>query len=258
MYFSIPVSYNEIIVDTPVDMKSIRSFFFVDRNSGCLNVSNGLPTITISVDGKDICRDLFILPFMTQATLSERMFQANFDSRNVAITCLKNIDMSEIKISACGNLDFEVVFEMEDIEVETEKVEFFEGFTIAHPFTNEMQIFTEQESEKIFVFSGQNNGGKIINNCVPGYDNMLFYAHSSAYEADTSFTISTTEEVMPQNMPISMLSPCMGLSWKEAQYQFDNKLSKQPRFRFTDVNGMLPADESRFWCVIMLSYDKLF
>lgn len=257
MYFSIPVSSHEIIFDTPVDAKSIRSFHFVDRNGGCCNLPDfKLTTVTISIDGQDICRDLFVLPFTTQATFAERMFVSPFDSRNVSIMCLKNVNMSEVKISACGMLDFEVVFEYDDVEVETEKVEFFECFQIFEDrFTSEIQLFTEQESERIFIYSGSYNGAKVINNNVPGYDGT-YYSHSPNWWSDTNFTISTYEEVFPNNMPISMLSPALNVSWKECQYTLDNKLSKQPRFKFNERDVMpWPQD---FFMVIMLSYDKPF
>ncbi len=257
MYFAVPVSKREIIIDTPLDAKSIRSFHFVDRNGGCCNLTNGkVTTVTISIDGQDICRNLFVLPFTTQATLAERIFVSPFDARDVSVMCLKNVNMSEIKISACGNLDFEVVFEYTDVEVETEKVEFFECFQIDHTnWAAEKQFFTERESERIFIFSGLNMGNKAINNNVPGYDGIGYYAHTSTYNADANFTISTTEEVFPNNMPITLISTALNVSWKDAQYTFDNPLSKQPRFKFNDRDTMTAA--SQFFMVIMLSYDKL-
>ena len=257
MYFAIPVSNKEIIIDTPLDAKSIRSFHFVDRNGGCCNLTDGkVTTVTISIDGQDICRNLFVLPFTTQATLAERIFMSPFDARDVSVMCLKNVNMSEIKISACGNLDFEVVFEYSDVEVETEKVEFFEGFQIDHTnWASEIQLFTEQESERIFIFSGMNMGNKVINNNVPGYDGVGYYAHTAAYDADTNFTISTTEEVFPKGFPITLISTALNVSWKDAQYTFDNLLSKQPRFKFDDRETMTVP--SQFFMLIMLSYDKL-
>lgn len=258
MFYSIPVSQHELIFDTPLGAKSVRSFHFVDRNGGCCDFNdNKIKTVTISIDGQDICRDLFILPFTTQATFAERIFTSPFDSRRVSIMCLKNVNMSEVKISASENLDFEVVFEFSDVEVETEKVEFFECFQIDHSnWAAEKQFFTMQEAEKLFIFSGMNIGNKVINNNTPGINGLSYYYHSANYAADTNFTISSLDEVFPNNMPISMLSPALNLSWKDVQYTLDHKLIKSPRFKFGERDTM--SVPSAFFMVIMLSYVKFF
>ena len=78
----------------------------------------------------------------------------------------------------------------------------------------------------------------------------------TAYDADTNFTLSSIEEVFPKDMPITLISTALNVSWKDAQYTFDHLLSKQPRFKFNDRETMTVP--SQFFMVIMLSYDKLF
>lgn len=273
MYFAVPISKKETITDTPIDAKSIRSFFIVDRKGNFqMYNKNGFTSISIQIDGKDICNDLVIYPFVSQGTLSEQIYYAPVDSRRISIMCLKNVDLSEIKISANNvNLDFEVVFEYSDVRVETEMVNFIESKPIVFNLTNftsifgakpalatmgqEVQLETKEEAKRIFVYGGSMLNGQIYNNSVPMYSKSYYYTYQNTnYMAHPKFVLNTQNEAMPKDFPVSMITPTPKTTWQEVQYTFDKKITKYPRFRFERNNTY--GDLSSLFCIIYLSYDK--
>lgn len=297
MLFSVPISSKETKVDTPLDCKSIRSFYFFDRygktkmflQDGNLDFRDD---VTIIIDGKTICERLNILPFMHSQTPNVSFFGCANDWRRISIPCLKNTDLSEIKIIAETNyteLDFEVVFEYSDVEVEEEKFTHIESFAILPtprslgdfiPENNgilirvfdgeEVQLTTHEDADTIFCMqlSLIDDYNKANIETKEGFEILFrteYYNQHSVYPQDyqipyPSYKISIADrnEVIPKGMPLDLISVSSGVSWKEAQYKLNDGLSKHPKISFdlgyspSFIGGMMP------FLILYLAHDCKF
>lgn len=134
MFFSVPCSASNTIV-TPIEAKSITHMFFQPKNERLwsADADNSGAFASIVIDGKQICKDLFILPFCTQTPTST----CTFDWRQVAIEVNLNVSQSEIKITRKDSADYDtddynVVFVCSAKEVDESKgFEYFETKRIA-------------------------------------------------------------------------------------------------------------------------------
>lgn len=110
MFFSIPVNSEQVITNTPVGVKSITHVYFENKNSGIFNYKRDADNVTITVDGKMICRNVPILPFTSSCTYGVNRHKWE----DIALEVGLNVNMSEIKISAQNCNDFNVVFVCSD------------------------------------------------------------------------------------------------------------------------------------------------
>lgn len=106
MFFSIPSSSEEVITVTPAGVRSIKSLFFENKNGHIFNYYGQLDTVSISIDGKQIARQLPVAPFCTTTPFGT----GRFDWEKVALAVNLNVDNSEIKISGSFNNQFNIVF----------------------------------------------------------------------------------------------------------------------------------------------------
>lgn len=106
MFFSIPSSSEEVITVTPAGVKSIKSLFFENKNGHIFNYYGQLDTVSISIDGKQIARQLPVAPFCTTTPFGA----GRFDWEKVALAVNLNVANSEIKISGSFNNQFNIVF----------------------------------------------------------------------------------------------------------------------------------------------------
>lgn len=282
MLFAVPINSTLTVTDTPVSAKSVRSFHFVDRGNGKDHVvENGLITCSISIDGKEICKDLFVIPFCTTQTMEENLVFPPFDSRRVDIRCNLNVCMSEIKISASNMMDFDVVFELSETEVETEEVECIESFgycvnyetmktTYGETFIGnvpclplkELKINEEQiiqlrnQAERIFGWMGiwaeSDNRNMLYNAQSPNSSYLYFMQNASVF--DLKLTLGTGEGTMPKNMPLNMICPALKTTWKDVDYTFDNKIDKNFPFTVSNQGGSLGTDNDGSVYFIVLNF----
>ncbi len=111
MFYSVPVSNEQVITTTPIGAKCVTHLFFESKNDGVFYYKEKQDSVTITIAGKMVCRDMPVLPF-----LSSTPYGVNRHNwQDVALEMGINVDMSEIKISAadCNN-DFNVVFVCSD------------------------------------------------------------------------------------------------------------------------------------------------
>lgn len=106
MFFSIPSSNDEIITVTPIGAKCVKSLFFENKNGHIFNYNGQLDTVSISIDGKQIARQLPVAPFATTTPFGA----GRFDWEKVALAVNLNVDNSEIKISGSFNNQYNIVF----------------------------------------------------------------------------------------------------------------------------------------------------
>lgn len=133
MFFNVPCSAIGTIT-TPIEAKAITHVFFQPKNDRLwlADTDESGATVSIMIDGKQICKDLFILPFCTQSPTAT----CNFQWEDVAIEVNLNVNLSEIKITKNDSADydtddFDVVFVCSDTEVDESKgFEFFETKSI--------------------------------------------------------------------------------------------------------------------------------
>lgn len=264
MIFTVPINDTITVTDTPVGAKSIRSFWFVDRRGGKdMFYDNGLMTISMAVDGKDICRDLFINPFFTQNAFYENMIFPPHDPRRVSVRCNLNVCMSEIRISQSVKRDFDVVFELSDTEVEEESCEYIESFAftpslfpylqgidigksnvphlpiVSMEMGKELNVQAKYVPEKFFVSQyycvysqKQYYIGCLMNAQMP---NFWYYAYSGNNFSGgerMNITFETYDQYMTP-MPLDMISPYGKTSWKDVVYTFDKMPEKNFRFTIT-------------------------
>lgn len=145
MFYTIPSSSKQIIANTPIGAKSIRYLFFQNKNDKLFQYKQQPDKISISIDGRQICRDLLVLPFCTGAPDGTQLRKW----QDVAIEINLNVDFSEIKIDGGADNDFNIVFVCSDKEVdETKGFEFWETKSIPlKTTTTQKQILSTLKSE---------------------------------------------------------------------------------------------------------------
>lgn len=114
MFFTIPSSAKQIIANTPIGARSIRFLFFQNKNDNLFRYKSQPDRISISIDGRQICRNLLVLPFCTGAPDGAQVRQW----QDVAIPVNMNVDFSEIKIDGGQDNDFNIVFVCSDQKVD--------------------------------------------------------------------------------------------------------------------------------------------
>ena len=123
MFHVIPISSELTISATPLGAKSIRHLYFENKNDGLFRFKTAPDTISISIDGKQICRDLLVLPFCTASPYS----QDRFPWQKVALEVNVNCNLSEIRIQSSAQGDFNVIMVCSDEGVdESLGFDFFE------------------------------------------------------------------------------------------------------------------------------------
>lgn len=153
MFWSIPISDTETLTNTPIGVKSITHIYFEDRNGGIFNYdADGLQTLSVSIDGKQILQDVPVLPFCVSTPYAANRFKW----QDVALEVNLNVSLSEVKISGARKAgDFDVVFVTSNEECNALKgfdyVE-FQQFNIRN--TNAADSYTE--AEKILLAARSN------------------------------------------------------------------------------------------------------
>lgn len=126
MFYTIPVSKEPQVATTPIGAKSVRYIFFENKNDGIFTFKEQQDdVISISIGGRQICRNLIVLPFCTNTPYGIN----KMPWQKVALEANINVDFSEIKISATGGEnDYNVVFVCSDEPVdESRGFDFFEA-----------------------------------------------------------------------------------------------------------------------------------
>lgn len=139
MFFTIPVNDKQIITTTPIGARSITHVFFENKNDGVFTYKRDIDTVTISIDGKMICKQMPIMPFCTSTPYGVNQSQWQDKALEVNL----NVDISEIKISAGNINDFNVVF-----VCSSEKIDESRGFDFVE--AKQIQItkaYTTQEAQ---------------------------------------------------------------------------------------------------------------
>lgn len=118
MFFTIPSKSSEIRTNTPIGVKSILAVFFENKNGNVFLYKDELESVSITIDGKQVCRNLMILPFFTNSPLGGD----NYKWQDVALEINLNVDLSEIKITTTGkNNDYNIVFVCSDKSINESK-----------------------------------------------------------------------------------------------------------------------------------------
>ena len=162
MFYSVPTSDRDIIVQTPFEAKSLKYIYFENKNDNIFLFKKDAPdTVSISVDGKQICLNVPILPFCTSTP-----YGANkFDWHDVAIEANINVKNSEIKISASTENDYNIIFVCSDEECDETK-----GFEFI-------------ETRTLFLRKGLASDAEILSALEEGYQAKLDEIRTAAYTA---------------------------------------------------------------------------
>ncbi len=208
MFWSIPISDTETLTNTPIGVKSITHIYFEDRNGGIFNYdTDGLQTLSVSIDGKQILQDVPVLPFCVSTPYAANRFKW----QDVALEVNLNVSLSEVKISGARKAgDFDVVFVTSNDECNALKgfdyVE-FQQFNIRN--TNAADSYAE--AEKILKAARANAqswlNAKVVNAKRADWENIA-NAHAQAvndyvngenglkatYELTDSYTVNLTPD----------------------------------------------------------------
>lgn len=246
MLFSVPFSKGVTVTDTPINVKSIRSFYFVNRSKGLIfTEKKGFDCfVTIMVNGQTICENLFIMPFLDYQTEEMIENSAPFDYRNIDIPCLLNVDLSEIKIFApnCSDLEFSVVFNCSESEVEQQKVLWFENKIIS-----EQQLAASKESgrfsdilagdgEEAYIKIRYESDGFFVLSCrliqgFAGSDEGMFRIEYNELDEQVISFFDTNEKI-PNESDLVLFSPTNKIVWKKVRYWFNMPICKDCVFIF--------------------------
>jgi len=144
MFHIIPISSELTISATPLGAKSIRHLYFENKNDGLFRFKTSPDTISISIDGKQICRDLLVLPFCTSSPYSPD----RFPWQKVALEVNVNCNLSEIRIQSTALGDFNVIMVCSDEGVdESLGFDFFETKRIALRKTAHLDVIRKSVQE---------------------------------------------------------------------------------------------------------------
>lgn len=231
MFWSIPSNKEQIQLTTPLGAKSIRYLYFENKNGGIFAFKTLPDSISISVDGKQICRNLVMLPFCTGTPDGVR----RHNWQDVAIEVPLNIENSEVKISGVRNNDFNIVFVLSDKVVEESNgFDYYESFvldlknerTICDDFratmhtakidaTSGVEYVLPLEYEPLGVFAWNHQlTTEIVNSDFPSNVGKQFVP---PYLVEMS---ASDNEDMPAKMNLSLLSCTDHIPHTKAYYEF--------------------------------------
>ena len=145
MFFSIPVNSTQIVTTTPLEARSITHLFFESKNGGIFNYKKEQDNVTITVDGKMICRNVPILPFCTSTPYGIN----RHDWRDIALEVGLNVNLSEVKISAQNINDFNVVF-----VCSSEPIADFKGFDFVEAFRIKLREIPDRDTLMAYAEEG--------------------------------------------------------------------------------------------------------
>ncbi len=119
MLWSIPISAESVVTNTPMGARAITHVFFEDKNGGLFErKEDGVDTVSIQIDGKQVLNGVPVLPFCTSAPNKTDRYRW----QDVALEVGINVDFSEVRISAgARSNDYNVVFVTSDKEVDALK-----------------------------------------------------------------------------------------------------------------------------------------
>ena len=180
MFFSIPSSSEEIITVSPLGAKSIKWLFFENKNGHIFNYNGQLDTVSISIDGKQIARQLPVAPFCTTTPFGA----GRFDWEKVALAVNLNVDNSEIKISGSFNNQFNIVFVCASEPLQSET-----GFDYVETrrFVLKDALTASEVKNKILAYL-QENYNTIYSNIGSYSDNDVVIPIFNYAEADGTYT----------------------------------------------------------------------
>lgn len=240
MLFSIPISEHEIITDTPLSVKSLRSFHFVAKKSSCMMATTAIPVVSIVVDGKVIANKLPIYPFLLQKDAGVQSFLSPVvDSRLVAVPIAINTNCSEIKVRTEGLVEnsIELVFDCADNSVvEEEFATCFDTITVYDCEQNYNVQLTEA-AEKLFVYPYIFHEHYVYN---PNFGESMptneRYVCNMANEGHLlgEIRVGSKDEYMP-DFDIALLAPAQLQSWKNVTYSFSHPTTKNVSLAFHEA-----------------------
>jgi hypothetical protein len=240
MLFSIPLSEQEIITDTPLSVKSLRSFHFVAKKSSWmyLNDDSFMPVVSIVVDGKVIANKLPILPFLLQKGAEAQYIIPTVDSRLVEIPVAINVNCSEIRVRTEGveENSFELVFGCAETPVlEEEFTTYFDSvnlFDVSH----DHNVQLTESAERIFVapykFEQEYGWSPEQYEYVPTGRTLILNANAEN-PCLGELRVGSKDEYMP-DMSIDLLTPSLLQSWKNASYTFSRPTTKNVTLSFSE------------------------
>lgn len=248
MFWSIPSSSREIRANTPFGAKSIRSIFFENKNNGIF-YQEKLDTVTISIDGRIICRNLAVVPFCTTApTLKDR-----FDWMQVAMIVNMNVNNSEVIISGTRDNDFNIVFVYDDKNVnEIKGFDFIETKEIVIAKNGGWGLSPADEDERKRLVTAKK---EVAVSCdyVPLYtfayphfiqqnDNKLFnLPHYLCCNMNIDIT-GTEKRLLPENLSLSAISANQRTTWREIAYRFEEDANKNFNLLYEIAENSTLAD----------------
>lgn len=240
MFHIIPISSELTISATPLGAKSIRYLYFENKNDGLFRFKTSPDTISISVDGKQICRDLLVLPFCTSSPYSPD----RFPWQKVALEVNVNCNLSEIRIQSSALGDFNVIMVCSDEGVdESLGFDFFETKRI-----------TLRKSANLSV---------IKTALQDAFDKAALTATTTTTTQEgegqppSSVTTTTAVELTQANVPIlweRYLKDHPEIEWP---YSSSSNGVIQVRTLQCLVNGKTPGTPQEA-CVFLSSFTKLF
>lgn len=192
MFYSVPISSN-IITHSPIEAKSITHVFFLNKNDNVYQWKENPDTISISIDGKQIARDILVTPFMTSSSLGKGIY----DWMDVALEVGINVNMSEIKITSNSNdNDYAVVFVCSDINISETGIDYVEWKKI----TISKQLGGQQLQKLVYdllIEAEQNVRNRIVtkqNEALSNWQRYLDYIKNRDYIREEYFNSNKSQD----------------------------------------------------------------
>ena len=227
MFYSIPIDRTQITTTTPIGAKCITHVFFESKNDNLFLYKEKQDTVTITIDGKMICRDVLVLPFCTSTPYGVN----RIDWREVALEVGLNVDMSEIKISAGNANDFSVVFVCSDKPNDD-----FKGFDFVEYHRFALRTAGDKGSNSYYIKQfGEETTIALDHSPLQ----MFFYHRRSSTnsrkdpkilgEADIMLNFSLSgglEEEFPSRCDIDLLCAKDNSAWRKVVHTFGQPMPK--------------------------------
>ena len=199
MFFSIPVNSTQIVTTTPLEARSITHLFFENKNGGVFNYKKEQDNVTITIDGKMICRNVPVLPFCSSTPygINRR------DWRDIALEVGLNVNLSEIKISAQNINDFNVVFVCSSQPLaETKGFDFVEAFRIKIKQVADTETCYKLAREGLLRWKALNGGEPYEGEenpfiVIDDQNRIVFYGDPFVYPRYIQVTTETINNAQP-------------------------------------------------------------